>query len=120
MSGEKKEQETRYPLRSLHDFLYELDREWNRFRTGSLIGVIVTFLLLLVSFLVMLTALAQGAAVAVVLMVLIVVALTYTVSALYAQHRFFRKWERRIGLLLHMEEKILSEELEKDKVQKDP
>jgi hypothetical protein len=45
---------------------------------------------------------------------LIVGALVYTVSALYAQHRFFRKWERRIGLLLHMEERILSEELEKD------
>ncbi len=118
MSGDKEKQETQYPLRSLHDFLYELDREWNRFRTGSLIGVIVSFLLLLVSFLLMLNALAEGAIFAMVLMVLIVVALAYTVSALFAQHRFFRKWERRIGLLLHMEERILSEELEKDKDQK--
>jgi cobalamin biosynthesis protein CobD/CbiB len=114
MREEKEKQETAYPLRSLHDFLYELDKEWNRFRTGSLIGVIVSFLLLLVSFLLMLTALAQGAILPMLLMVLIVVALAYTVSALLAQHRFFRKWERRIGLLLHMEEKILSEELEKD------
>jgi len=118
MSGEKEKQETQYPLRSLHDFLYELDKEWNRFRTGSLIGVIVSFLLLLVSFLLMLTALTQGAVLAMLIMVFIVAALAYTVSALFAQHRFFRKWERRIGLLLHMEERILSEELEKDKVQK--
>lgn len=34
MSEEKEKQETRYPLRSLHDFLYELDKEWDRFRTG--------------------------------------------------------------------------------------
>ena len=114
MSEKKEKQETQYPLRSLHDFLYELDKEWNRFRTGSLIGVIVSFILLLVSFTLMLVALAEGAIFAVVLMVVIVAALLYTVSALFAQHRFFRKWERRIGLLLHMEEKILSEELEKD------
>jgi hypothetical protein len=114
MSGEKEKQETQYPLRSLHDFLYELDKEWDRFRTGSLIGVIVSFILLLASFLLMLAALREGAILAMIFMIVIVGALVYTVSALFAQHRFFRKWERRIGLLLHMEEKILSEELEKD------
>jgi cobalamin biosynthesis protein CobD/CbiB len=114
MSEEKEKQETVYPLRSLHDFLYELDKEWDRFRTGSLIGVIVSVILLLTSFLLMLAALKGGNILAAVLMLVIVGALVYTVSALLAQHRFFRKWERRIGLLLHMEEKILSEELEKD------
>ena len=119
MKEEKEKQEPQYPLRSLHDFLYELDKEWDRFRTGSLIGVIVTFLLLLVSILLMLTAVKQGEVVGVMLMIAIIGALLYTVMALRAQHSFFRKWERRIGLLLHMEEKILSEELEKDKDQKD-
>ena len=37
MSNEKKE-ESKYPVRSLHDFLEELNKEWDRFRTGSLIG----------------------------------------------------------------------------------
>jgi hypothetical protein len=115
MSGDKEKQETQYPLRSLHDFLYELDKEWDRFRTGSLIGVIVTCILLLVSCILMLAALRDGNILAALLMLVIVGALIYTVSALFAQHRFFRKWERRIGLLMHMEEKILSEELEKDK-----
>jgi hypothetical protein len=76
--------------------------------------VIVTCILLLASFLLMLAALKEGAILAEVFMLVIVGALVYTVSALFAQHRFFRKWERRIGLLLHMEERILSEELEKD------
>ena len=26
----KEKQETQYPLRSLHNFLYELDKEWDR------------------------------------------------------------------------------------------
>ncbi len=114
MSKEREKQERRYPLRSLHDFLYELDKEWDRFRTGSLIGVIVSFALLLFSFMRLLAALRNRAVFDLIFMIVIIGALVYTVSALLAQHRFFRKWERRIGLLLHMEEKILSEELEKD------
>lgn len=114
MSGEKEKQEPVYPLRSLHDFLYELDKEWDRFRTGSLIGVIVSIVLLFTSFIVMLATLIQGAVLAAIIMIVIAGALVYTVSAFRAQHRFFKKWERRIGLLLHMEDKILSEELEKD------
>jgi hypothetical protein len=114
MSEEKEKQETQYPLRSLHDFLYELDKEWDRFRTGSLIGVIVSFALLLFSFARLLTALRNRAVLDLLFMIVIIAALIYTVSALLAQHRFFRKWERRIGLLLHLEEKIISEELEKD------
>jgi hypothetical protein len=114
MSEEKEKQETQYPLRSLHDFLYELDKEWNRFRTGSLIGVIVSFALLLFSFARLLAALRNRAVLDLLFMIVIIAALIYTVSALLAQHRFFRKWERRIGLLLHLEEKIISEELEKD------
>jgi hypothetical protein len=104
----------RYPLRSLHDFLYELDKEWDRFRTGSLIGVIVTFVLLLVAVILMFGAVVQGQIGGVILMVVIVAALVYTVSALFAQHKFFKKWERRIGILIHMEEQIINEKLEKD------
>jgi hypothetical protein len=118
MSEEREKQERRYPLRSLHDFLYELDKEWDRFRTGSLIGVIVSFALLLFSFMRLLAALRNRAVFDLIFMIVIIGALVYTVSALLAQHRFFKKWERRIGLLLHMEEKILSEELEKDTEQK--
>ena len=116
--SEEKKQETKYPLRSLHDFLYELDNEWDRVRTGSLIGVVVSGVLLLFSLTRLLTALRNRAFFELIFMLVVIVALVYTVSALLSQHRFFKRWERRIGLLLHMEEKILSEELEKDKDQK--
>ena len=115
MSEKKDKQEPRYPVRTMHDFLDELNSEWDRFRTGSLIGVIVAGILLLFSLTRLLAALRTKAWFELVFMLAIAAALVYTVSALLAQHKFFRKWERRIGLLMHMEEKILSEELEKDK-----
>jgi hypothetical protein len=37
--------------------------------------------------------------------------LAYSIYAMYSQYRFFNRWERRIGLLLHMEEKLLAEKL---------
>lgn len=114
MGKEKENHETRYPLRSLHDFLYELDKEWDKFRTGSLIGVIVSFFLLLASILIMMVAVRERSILGVIFMLLIAGALIYTVTALLAQHRFFKRWERRIGILIHMEEQIINEKLEKE------
>lgn len=110
----EKKNETKYPLRSLHDFLSELDKEWDKFRTGSLIGVIVSSALLIFSSFRLLVALRNRALLDFLFMIVVVVSLVYTIYALLAQHRFFRKWERRIGLLLHLEDKLISEELEKD------
>ena len=114
MSEKKDKQEPQYPVRTMHDFLYELNSEWDRFRTGSLIGVIVSGILLLFSLTRLLGALRDRALFEGIFMIAVVAALVYTVSALLAQHKFFRRWERRIGLLIHMEEKILNEEPEKD------
>jgi hypothetical protein len=114
MNKDKDKRESKYPLRSLHDFLYELDSEWDRFRTGSLIGVLVSCALLVFSFIRALSALRNRATFDLIFMVIIIGALVYTISALYTQHQFFKKWERRIGLLLQMEEKILDKELEEE------
>ena len=112
-NNEKKDtQEPKYPLRSLHDFLYELDSEWDRFRTGSLIGVLVSGALLVFSLFRILSALRNRALFDLFFMILVVAALIYTISALYSQHQFFKKWERRIGLLVQTEEKILDKELD--------
>ena len=99
MKEDKDKHETGYPLRTLHDFLYELNNEWDRFRTGSLIGLIVSGALLIFSFSQLLAALRNRALFNLIFMIVIVGALIYTVIALLAQHRFFKKWERRIGTL---------------------
>jgi hypothetical protein len=47
-----------------------------------------------------------------VLLIIAGVLLAYSIYAMYSQYRFLNKWERRIGLLLHMEEQLLSEKLD--------
>ena len=116
----KEEKEERpYPLRTLHDFLSELDREWTKFRTGTLISIIASGILLV--FYVprlLLIAIRRprppliDIVVDIMLLVLVVAFLVYSIYAMTTQYRFFSKWERRIGLLLHLEEKLIGEKLE--------
>lgn len=109
----EEEPERPYPIRSLHDFLSELNKEWDRFRTGSLIGMITSGALLVffVSRL-LLKAIRQRALVDLIFLIIIVAFLIYSMYTLFAQHQFFKKWERRVGLLLHLEEKLISEKIE--------
>ena len=37
------------PVRTLHEFLFEINSEWDRFRTGSLLSIMTT-LVILISF----------------------------------------------------------------------
>lgn len=99
------------PLRTLHEFLFEIDREWDKFRTGSLLSI-VTSLLLFVVFLprFFLFTLRRGGPIDKIFAVVIIVALLYNAYLAYRQHEFYRRWEKRMGLLLHLEEKILGEE----------
>ncbi|RLI10646.1 hypothetical protein DRO42_00640 [Candidatus Bathyarchaeota archaeon] len=103
--------EARLPLRTLHEFLFEIEREWDKFRTGSLLSI-VTSLLLFVLFLprFFLFTLRRGGPLDKVFVFAIIATLLYNVYLAYGQHEFYRRWEKRLGLLLHMEEEILGEE----------
>jgi len=112
----EKESEKPYLVRSLHDFLTELDKEWVKFRTGSLIGMIASGVLLLVflnpRFLLLIRKPPRWTFVDLILLLFIAAFLIYSIYALFAQYQFFNRWERRIGLLLHIEEELLSKKLE--------
>jgi len=115
---EQTNEEKLYPVRSLHDFLFELDKEWTKFRNGTLIGLGASAVL----FIVVLWLLSRfrfrhfGFDVfEFVLLVISAILLAYSVYAAFSQYRFLSKWERRIGLLLHMEEQMLSEKLDETK-----
>ena len=114
MSEEKNEKP--YPVKSLHDFLFELDREWSKFRNGTLIGLISSgFLFIVVLWLILIMRrLDLGLGVPLFLIVAGVF-LGYSIYAMYSQYRFFNKWERRIGLLLHLEEEILASKLDESR-----
>ncbi len=110
--SERKHEKT-YPVRTLHDFLSELDKEWSKFRTGSLVSMIASGVLLV--FFVsrfLLFALKRLDIMDTIFLVFVAIFLIYSIYALIGQYRFFNKWERRMGLLLHLEEELMSEKLE--------
>ncbi len=117
MSKETNEEKL-YPVKSLHDFLSEIDKEWTKFRNGTLIGLLSSgILFLLVVWLLLRTRHFGLGLIDFVLLLFAGIFLGYSIYAMYSQFRFFNRWERRIGLLLHMEEQMLSEKLEETKPQ---
>jgi hypothetical protein len=102
-----------YPVRSLHDFLSELDKEWTKFRNGTLIGLASSGILFIVVVWLLLRTRHFGLGlIDFVLLIFAGIFLGYSIYAMYSQYRFFNRWERRVGLLLHMEEQILSEKID--------
>jgi uncharacterized membrane protein YraQ (UPF0718 family) len=105
-----------YPVKSLHDFLFEIEREWTKFRNGTLIGLASSAILFIIVIWLLLRIRHFGLGLVDFLLLLIVgVLLGYSIYAMYSQYRFFNRWERRIGLLLHLEEQMLTEKLETTK-----
>ena len=116
MHQETTSEEKPYPVRSLHDFLSELDREWTKFRNGTLIGLASSVILfLVVVYLVLRARHFEFGFLGFVLLIIVGVLLAYSIYAMVAQYRFLNKWERRIGLLVHMEEEMLSEKPDEPK-----
>lgn len=105
-----------YPVKSLHDFLFELDKEWTKFRNGTLIGLAssVILFLLVVWLLLRIRHLGLGL-IDFILLIFASIFLGYSIYAMYSQYRFFNKWERRVGLLLHMEDEMLAQKLDEPK-----
>jgi len=114
--AKENQQDKQYPVRSLHDFLFELDKEWTKFRNGTLIGLASSAILFIVVVWLILRTRHFGLGfVGFVLLIIAAVVLGYSIYAMVAQYRFLNKWERRIGLLLHTEEEMLSDKLDETK-----
>lgn len=111
MSQENKEKV--YPVRSLHEFLNELDREWSKFRNGSLVTIISSAITLgIILWLIVVIRRLRGAApIEFIFLFAVIGLLGYSIYATYSQYRFFNKWERRVGLLLHLEDELAAERL---------
>ena len=54
MSNESDEKK-QYPVTSLHDFLFELDKEWSKFRNGSIIGLVSSGILFILVVIIVVT-----------------------------------------------------------------
>ena len=110
-------EDKRYPVKTMHDFLNELDKEWSKFRNGSLIGLLSSgALFIIVVFLLLRTRRLGLGPFDFIVLLIVGVFLGYSIYAMYGQYRFFSRWERRIGLLRHMEDELLEEKLDDSKV----
>jgi len=113
MKMAKERSEEAYPVRSLHDFLFELDKEWGKFRNGSLVALVSSAIMFVfvVFLLLILRRLPRPTFLDFIFLVAVGVLLAYSIYATYSQYRFFNKWERRIGLLMHLEDELVAEKL---------
>ena len=107
---EKQRDESKLPLRSIHDFLFEIDLEWSSFRTGSLLSLVTTILLFVV-FLprYFMVTLRQGGPLDKLVAAAMAGLLLYSAYMSWRQHKFYQRWEKRLGLLLHLEKELLGE-----------
>jgi hypothetical protein len=97
-----------YPVKSLHDFLFELDREWGKFRNGTLISMCTSaFLFAVVFWLILRARFLRYGLLDFTFLIVVGVVLGYSIYAMVSQYRFFSRWERRVGLLLHLEDDML-------------
>ena len=113
---EENHEDKQYPVKSLHDFLFELEKEWTKFRNGTLLGLASSAILFIIVIWLLLRIRHFGLGfVDFILLIIAGVLLAYSIYAMVAQYRFLNKWERRIGLLLHTEEELLSEKLDEPK-----
>jgi len=115
---EDEEKEEYYPLKTLHDFLQEIDKEWDSFKTAAIIGIILSITLMVFTFyrlLGFMMALRAGMRLFrmfddVIFTALIFAFVIYEIHLLSKQYNFFKRWERRMGLLLHLERRLLEKQ----------
>jgi len=102
------EEKRELPVRSLHDFLSEISGEWDSFRMGSLISMATTVILfVLVVPRTFEFTIRRPGPLDTLLLIGLVIALGYNMYLAYRQHAFYQRWEKRIALLLHMEDELL-------------
>lgn len=105
-----------YPVKTLHNFLFELNREWRRFKRGALMSIFVLGVLLLAFIPLLFRTIRLGLDfLDVVFLGSLAVFLIYDVRIMVTQYRFFKKWGHRMEQLVSFEESLLNTELSQDK-----
>lgn len=108
----EKEPEKIYPLKTLHELLSELNRDWRSFKRGTLISLCILSTLLLTSLLLLFRAIRLGVDELVFIFPIILAAfLIYSIRIMIIQYRFFKRWGRRMEHLNNLEEKLLADKL---------
>ncbi len=104
-----KENEEMYPVRTMHEFLYQVERETNRFKRGAVISILISALMFVLLLFVFFETINRGfTASGVILEVVLAGFLVYSIYLMSFQYRFFRRWEKRMDRIDALEHKLLS------------
>ncbi len=110
-----------YPVKTLHDLLSELNKEWRRFKRGTLMSLFILSMLLAAFGALFLRIIGLGVDIVVFVFPIILAAfLIYSIRIMVAQYRFFRKWGDRMEQLVSLEEKLMGEKLEENESKQPP
>jgi len=107
--SEKENQQ--YPVKTTHEFLTEMNRQWGRFKLGAILSTIIS-VLLLVGFVLVYLRISRTFGFEVsdlILMGLLAGFLVFTIYLMTSQYRFFRRWENRMKRIYSYEEKLLAD-----------
>jgi hypothetical protein len=110
-----------YPVKTLHDFLFELNREWRRFKRGALMSLFVLCLLLSAFVPLLFRAIRLGLDILdIIFLGSLIIFLIYDLRLMLRQYRFFKKWGHRMAQLSSLEEKLLDATFEENKSKQPP
>jgi membrane protein implicated in regulation of membrane protease activity len=109
----EEESEKIYPVKTLHEFLSELNKEWRRFKSGTLISLLILSALLAAFVPLFFRAIRLDLDIFVFIFPIVLsVFLIYSIRIMIVQYRFFRKWGHRMEQLVSLEENLMNEKLE--------
>ncbi len=107
---QKDQTEEVYPVRTMHEFLYQVEKETNRFKRGAVISILISALMLVVliavAYITMQRAFAPSG---IILLAVLAGVLFYSIYLMTFQYRFFRRWENRLNRLNMLEEQLMAE-----------
>jgi uncharacterized membrane protein YbhN (UPF0104 family) len=100
-----------YPVRTMHEFLYQVEHETNRFKRGAVISILISAFMLVLIVFVLYALIPRGySASGIILIGVLAGLLVYSIYLMSFQYRFFRRWEKRLNQLNELEAKLMPEE----------
>jgi uncharacterized membrane protein YbhN (UPF0104 family) len=94
----------------MHEFLYQVEHETNRFKRGAVISILISAVMLVLLAFVSYELAPRGFTVSgIILEVVLAGFLVYCIYLMSFQYRFFRKWENRLNRLSTLEEKLMAD-----------
>jgi O-antigen/teichoic acid export membrane protein len=107
MMTEKEIQEM-YPVRTMHEFLDQIERETNRFKRGAVVSILISGFMLVLMVFVVYAMIPRGfSASGIILLGVLAALLVYSIYLMGFQYRFFRSWEKRLNRLNAIEEELM-------------